>query len=170
MAGDLLGRACPPGDPRLDEIEGRYDRVLLAAAVALAKLGVVMVGPAPSRSPDGLGRRAFHYPVAPRGVPGGRAWCWPSPCALELKTIEQYSQLLLLACFVLLLAGVRAGASGVTVNGARRWINLGVSNFQTVEAVKLLFIVWLASYLVRYREQVQRHLVGHAEAAGRGRR
>ena len=40
------------------------------------------------------------------------------------------------------------------VNGARRWLNLGVSNFQAVEAVKLLYIVWLASYLKRYSEDV----------------
>jgi cell division protein FtsW len=43
---------------------------------------------------------------------------------------------------------------GRTVNGARRWLNLGVSNFQAVEAVKLLYIVWLASYLVRFRDEV----------------
>ena len=40
------------------------------------------------------------------------------------------------------------------MNGARRWLNFGVSNFQAVEAVKLLYIVWLASYLVRFRDEV----------------
>jgi cell division protein FtsW len=43
---------------------------------------------------------------------------------------------------------------GVSVNGARRWLNLGLANFQAVEAVKLLYIVWLASYLKRYSEDV----------------
>ena len=71
----------------------------------------------------------------------------------ELKTIEQYSQLLLLGCFVLLLL-VYVPVLGSTVNGARRWINLGVSKFQVVEAVKVLYIVWLASYLKRYSEDV----------------
>jgi cell division protein FtsW len=71
----------------------------------------------------------------------------------ELKTIEQHNQLLLLACFVLLLAVFVPGI-GSTVNGARRWLNLGVSKFQAVEAVKLLYIVWLASYLVRFRDEV----------------
>src|SRR5690606_13643558 len=39
-------------------------------------------------------------------------------------------------------------------NGAQRWINLGVSKFQAVEAVKLLLIIWLASYVVRYRDEI----------------
>ena len=52
----------------------------------------------------------------------------------ELKTIEQYNQLLLLACVVLLLMVFVPGL-GVSVKGAHRWVNLGVSNFQVVEVV-----------------------------------
>ena len=51
-------------------------------------------------------------------------------------------------------AAVFVPGMGSSVNGARRWINLGVSKFQAVEAVKLLYIVWLASYLVRFRDEV----------------
>jgi cell division protein FtsW len=43
---------------------------------------------------------------------------------------------------------------GKTVNGARRWLNFGIMGFQAVEAVKLMYIVWLASYLVRFRDEV----------------
>src|SRR3546814_5984702 len=71
----------------------------------------------------------------------------------ELKTGERYNPLLLLGCVVLLLAVFGPGV-GQSVNGARRWITLGLSNFQVVEAVKLLYIVWLASYLVRFRDEV----------------
>lgn len=71
----------------------------------------------------------------------------------ELKTIEQYNQVLLLACFGLLMVVFVPGL-GSSVNGAKRWINLGVSKFQTVEAVKVLYIVWLSSYLVRFRDEV----------------
>src|SRR3546814_8011999 len=71
----------------------------------------------------------------------------------ELKTVERYNQLLLLGCVVLLLAVFVPGV-GQSVNGARRWINLGLYNFQVVEVVQLLYIVWLASYLVRLRDEV----------------
>src|SRR3546814_6094407 len=50
----------------------------------------------------------------------------------ELKTVERYNQLLLLGCVVLLLAVFVPGV-GQSVNGARRWINLGLYNFQVVE-------------------------------------
>ncbi len=71
----------------------------------------------------------------------------------ELKSIEQYNQVLLLGCFALLVVVFIPGL-GSSVNGARRWINLGISKFQTVEAVKVLYIVWLSSYLVRFRDEV----------------
>jgi cell division protein FtsW len=66
---------------------------------------------------------------------------------------------------VLLLAVLIPGL-GKSVNGARRWLNLGVSSFQAVEAVKLMLIVWLASYLVRYREQVQQRWLGMLKPLG----
>ena len=55
----------------------------------------------------------------------------------ELKTIEQHSQWLPLVVLVLLLLVFVPGI-GVTVKGARRWLNLGMSTFQAVEAVKLM--------------------------------
>lgn len=72
---------------------------------------------------------------------------------VEAREVEKYNQLLLLGCFAL-LAVVFIPGLGVTINGARRWINLGVSRFQTVEAVKVLYIIWLSSYLVRFRDEV----------------
>lgn len=42
----------------------------------------------------------------------------------ELKSIEQYNQMLLLGCFALLVVVFIPG-TGSSVNGARRWINLG---------------------------------------------
>ncbi|MEB0161234.1 FtsW/RodA/SpoVE family cell cycle protein, partial [Pseudomonas sp. AH2 (2023)] len=52
------------------------------------------------------------------------------------------------------------------VNGARRWINLGISKFQVVEAVKLLYIVWLASYLKRFNEDVAVTWIGMLKPVG----
>ncbi|WP_295926636.1 putative lipid II flippase FtsW [uncultured Xanthomonas sp.] len=134
---------------RLEAIGGRYDPWLLGAAVALASLGVVMVG----SSSIELTTSPFYYLsrhlLFLAGGIGLAFWAMRT----ELKNIEQYNQLLLLACFGLLLVVFVPGL-GSTVNGARRWINLGISRFQTVEAVKVLYIVWLSSYLVRFRDEV----------------
>ncbi|KAF1708843.1 putative lipid II flippase FtsW [Pseudoxanthomonas kalamensis DSM 18571] len=134
---------------RLEAISGRYDPWLLGAALALAALGVVMV----ASSSIALESDPFHYlkrHVVFLGMGIVMAW---TAMRIELKQVEKYNQLLLLACFVL-LALVFVPGLGVVVNGARRWINLGVSRFQVVEAVKVLYIVWLASYLVRFRDEV----------------
>lgn len=138
---------------RLDAIEGRFDPWLLGAAIALACVGVVMVASSSIAIGEGLDVGPFyfltrHLIFLTVGC-GLAVWMMRT----ELKTIESHNQLLLLACFALLLAVFVPGV-GRTVNGARRWLNLGVSNFQAVEAVKLLYIVWLASYLVRFRDEV----------------
>ncbi len=138
---------------RLDAITGRYDGWLLGACVALASLGVVMVASSSIAIGEGLDVGPFyflnrHLMFLAMGI-GLAIWAMRT----ELKTIEQYNQLFLLGCVVLLLAVFVPGL-GDSVNGARRWINLGVSNFQAVEAVKLLYIVWLSSYLVRFRDEV----------------
>ena len=134
---------------RLDAIGGRYDPWLLAAMLTLAALGVVMV----ASSSIAMDSNPFHYLVRHvvfLGLGLGLAY-WVM--RTELKTIEHYNQWLLLACFVL-LALVFVPVLGSTVNGAKRWINLGISKFQVVEAVKVLYIVWLSSYLVRFRDEV----------------
>ena len=138
---------------RIDDIHGRYDPWLIGAAVALAALGVVMVGSSSIAIGEDLDVGPFHFLIRHVVFMGlGTALClWVA--RTELKSIERWDRLLLLGCFILLLAVFMPGL-GHTVNGAQRWINLGVSNFQTVEAVKLMYIVWLASYLVRFRDEV----------------
>ena len=125
---------------RLEAIGGRYDPWLLGAALALASLGVVMV----ASSSISQTASPFYYLIRHvlfLGVGIGLAlWAMRT----ELKTIEHYNQLLLLGCVGLLLLVFVPGL-GQSVKGAHRWINLGVSNFQVVEAVKVFFIVWLAS-------------------------
>jgi len=134
---------------RLEAIGGRFDPWLLGAMLALASLGVVMVASA-SIYQHG---NPFYYLIR-HGMflvaGAGLAW-WVT--RTELKSIEARNHLLLLGCLVLLLMVFVPGL-GVSVKGAHRWINLGVSNFQVVEVVKVFFIVWLASYLVRFRDEV----------------
>ncbi|MDQ3056250.1 MAG: putative lipid II flippase FtsW, partial [Pseudomonadota bacterium] len=138
---------------RLDAITGRFDPWLLGVSITLACLGIVMVASSSIAIGEGLDVGPFyfltrHVVFLAIGV-GFALWMMRT----ELKSIEAKNQLLLLLCFVLLLLVFVPGI-GKSVNGARRWVNLGISNFQVVEAVKLLYIVWLASYLVRFRDEV----------------
>ncbi|WP_282295322.1 putative lipid II flippase FtsW [Stenotrophomonas sp. PS02289] len=134
---------------RLEAIGGRFDPWLLGAIIALTGVGVVMV----ASSSIALMSSPFYYlnrHLIFLAVGIGLAIL---AMRTELKSIEQYNQILLLGCFALLVVVFIPGL-GSSVNGARRWINLGISKFQTVEAVKVLYIVWLSSYLVRFRDEV----------------
>ncbi|MCX7034496.1 MAG: putative lipid II flippase FtsW [Arenimonas sp.] len=138
---------------KLDAITGRFDPVLLLVTLALAGLGVVMVASSSIAIAEGLDVGPFYFltrHLVFLAIGGGMAW---GLMRMELKIVEKYSHLLLAMCFVMLLVVFLPGI-GRTVNGAQRWINMGIAGFQAVEAVKLMFIIWLASYLVRYRDEI----------------
>jgi len=61
----------------------------------------------------------------------------------------------IVALVLVLIPGI-----GVEVNGARRWINLGISRFQVVEAIKLALIMSLASYIVKHQKSIQYSMWG----------
>ena len=44
---------------------------------------------------------------------------------------------------------------GARVNGARRWLRIGVLNFQVSELAKVLVLTWLCSYCVRKRAELE---------------
>ncbi|MBJ7576042.1 putative lipid II flippase FtsW [Luteimonas sp. MC1828] len=138
---------------RLDAIAGRFDPWLLAAVVGLAALGVVMVASSSIAIGEDLDVGPFYFltrHLVFLALGAGLAF-WAM--RTELKTIERFDRLLLVGCFLMLVLVFVPGL-GSSVNGAQRWLNLGVSKFQAVEAVKLMYIVWLASYLVRFRDEV----------------
>lgn len=138
---------------KLEQIGGRYDPVLLGLSLLLAGFGVVMVGSSSIAIAEGLDVGPFYFLIRHVIFLGLGAVLAIGLMRTELKLIERYNHVLLLACIVL-LGLVFIPGIGHTVNGAQRWINLGVSKFQAVEAVKLLLIIWLASYVVRYRDEI----------------
>jgi cell division protein FtsW len=153
MAATIDPRMLESQATRLESIEGRYDGWLLAIAAAIAAFGVVMVASSSIAVSENFGQGPFYFLVRHVVFLGvGIALCIGT-MRLDLKLVEKYPQALLALC-ALLLVLVFVPGLGHTVNGARRWINLGVSNFQIVEAVKILYLVWLASYLVRFRDEV----------------
>lgn len=55
---------------------------------------------------------------------------------------------------VFMLAIVLIPGIGVYVNGARRWINLGFTNFQPSELAKILLIMFFAKFIMKHEEDL----------------
>jgi len=143
---------------RRDELPGQFDLGLLVAAGALASLGVIMVASSSIAIADGQHVGPFYYVTRhvvflALGIGLGAA-----VARIELDWFERNAFVLLLLAIILLLLVFVPGL-GLRINGARRWIRLGIAGFQSVEAVKLMFVVYLASYLVRHRENVHARLL-----------
>ena len=62
--------------------------------------------------------------------------------------------LILYGMSVFMLAIVLIPRIGVYVNGARRWINLGFTNFQPSELAKILLIIFFAKFIMKHKEDL----------------
>ena len=132
----------------------RPDSWVLIPALVLLAIGIVMVGSASIAIAEGHGSPphyylARHLVFVAMGV----------VLALTLRIIpmaflERISKPLALLS-ILFLALVLVPGLGHTVNGSTRWVRLGFVNFQMVEAVKLMVIIYMAGYLARKAEMVQ---------------
>jgi cell division-specific peptidoglycan biosynthesis regulator FtsW len=144
---------------------GSFDTPLLVAALALAAIGVVMVTSSSIAVADGSHVGAFYYLKKHIGFLVGGCILAGIAMRTELKVIEKHSTLLLLLGVIGLLL-VFVPGFGMRINGARRWINLFVTSFQPVEAMKLILVAYLSSYLVRHREGVEYELFGVVKPIG----
>ena len=130
------------------------DSWVLVPALLLLSIGIIMVGSASIAVAEGQGVTSYHYLVRHLifvilGV--GLAF---SLRIIPMAFLERISRPML-ALSVLVLLLVLVPGIGHTVNGSTRWIRLGFVNFQVVEAVKLMIIIYIAGYLARKSERVQ---------------
>lgn len=129
------------------------DGWILAASLCLLGLGLVMVTSSSLAIADSQGLSPFYYATR-HGVAIAigialAIWLYMLP----LERIERVSIWLIWGALLLLMLPWIPGL-GVRLNGALRWIRLGITNFQVVEASKLLLIMYMAGYCVRQRNQL----------------
>jgi cell division protein FtsW len=144
---------------RFSDAKGRYDLSLILAAVMLASLGIVMVASSSIAVAETAHVGPFYFLARHLVFVALGLVAAFVVTRIELRWLERHAGLLLLGGIVLLLL-VFVPLVGIRVNGARRWIRLGFVGFQSVEAVKLILIIYMASYLVRHRDNVQTRLFG----------
>lgn len=67
---------------------------------------------------------------------------------LDIDILRRHSKKLLISSFLLLIFVLMPGV-GLSMGGARRWLKVGNMNFQPVEFIKPLYLLYLADFLDR---------------------
>jgi len=128
-----------------------YDRSLAWAALLLVATGLVMVYSASIATAE-ASRYAGNNPayfLLRHGVFLSLALAAATAVFLvPLRYWQQGAPWLFAACIVLLVLVLIPGI-GREVNGARRWLNLGVATVQPSELMKLAVVLYAADYTVR---------------------
>jgi len=143
----------------------RVDYRLLFTVLALALLGLVMVSSASITFADREIGRPFYYAIRQAIYLGCGVVAGMLLFKLRLIDLERMGMPLLLSAFAMLVLVLLPGV-GVEVNGASRWINVGLFNVQVSELAKLFFIIYLASYLARHGEEVRTQISGFLKPIG----
>jgi len=128
-----------------------FDHALIWVTVALLAWGLVMVYSASIALPDNPKfARYAHTHFLSRHVLALAVAFVAALIAFQIPVAkwEKIAPWLLVAALLLLVAVLIPGI-GKGVNGARRWISLGLMNFQPSELAKLAVLLYAADYMVR---------------------
>jgi cell division protein FtsW len=139
-----------------------YDQLLVWAVLSLTLIGLVMVYSASITLADGpkyanyssnffLIRHVISLAIAM----GVGIWTFKIPT----KVWDRYSPIIF-GFTVLLLIAVLIPGIGKGVNGAKRWIPLGLMNFQPSELMKFAAVIFAASYTVQRQEYLHSFVKG----------
>ncbi|NKF22928.1 putative lipid II flippase FtsW [Solimonas marina] len=137
------------------------DNWLCGAIATLLLWGLIMVASASVAQATKLTGDPFYFFyrqllfMAVGGAGGFALYCVP------MRQWQRSSNWLLLFA-VALLALVLIPGIGVKVNGARRWIDVGLFRLQASEPVRLALIIWISAYITRRQVQLQSSLKGLA--------
>lgn len=124
------------------------DQPLVLSVLGLLSVGIVMVASASVAVAETFAVSEWHFLVRHCVFVGLGIGLASSMRFVSVDRLEQAGRGCLAMALVLLALPFVPGM-GVEVNGATRWIHLGLFRFQVVEGVKLLVIIYVAGYLAR---------------------
>jgi cell division protein FtsW len=137
-----------------------YDQPLLWSVLILVTLGLVMVYSASVALPDGpkYAKYSSSHFLVRHAISIGIAFAIGIMAfKVPIKVWERLAPAIFALAFILLIFVLIPGV-GKGVNGARRWIPLGITNFQPSELMKLAVVLFAAWYTVQ-RQDYLHHLV-----------
>jgi cell division protein FtsW len=157
LGGRLGGRGSYSASTRPAQVRG-FDQPLVWVVVALLVWGLVMVYSASIAMPDNprFANYAHNHFLVRHIASMGVAFVGALIAfQVPVQTWEKVAPWLFVASLVLLMA-VLVPFIGKGVNGARRWIALGIINFQPSELAKFAVLLYASDYMVRKMEVKER--------------
>jgi cell division protein FtsW len=132
----------------------RADSWLLVPVLLLVAAGLVMVGSSSVAIAESHGVSTYYYLLRHFIYIVLGVMLAATFRVIPVAFLERISRpLMWLSALVLLLVFIPG--IGHSVNGSARWITIGFANFQVVEAVKIMVIIYMAGYLVRKADMVK---------------
>jgi cell division protein FtsW len=135
------------------------DPVLLLTSAALLLFGLVMMTSASISIADRNLQDPFYY--LERQLLGVGLGLTAALFAMSVPLVvwQRLSIPLLITAFALLILVLIPGI-GHETNGSRRWLRLGLINFQPSELARLLMMLYLAAYVVRRQDELKENVRG----------
>ena len=132
----------------------RIDGVFLMLVAAIVLLGLVMVGSASINMSSKETGQPFGYLEKQLFLVLGGSVGAALIAMIPIAWLEKHAFKLLMIAGALLLLVLIPGL-GMRINGASRWLRLPGFGFQVSEAARVLTLIYLASYCVRFEEDLR---------------
>lgn len=136
-----------------------FDRTLVFAGVALIVMGYLMVSSASLHLGAKLTGNMYHYPVRQfihiaLGIVAGYI-----VCLIPMSVWEKVGPSLFVLGIIFLLIVLIPGV-GIEVNGSTRWLSIIGVRIQVSEVVKLIVVIYMASFVTRHHDLVKESAYG----------
>jgi len=155
----MSARAASMPFPARLRTELQLDSVLLALVLTLLLGGFVILASASISVSDNVAGNPFFY-VQRQLLAATIGALAAGVCLfIPMQVWRNLGPLLLLLGLVLLVVVLVPGI-GYEVNGARRWVRVGIMNLQVSEPARLCLLIYLAGYLVRRSKSLRENFMG----------
>jgi len=148
-----MNRTLPLADPP-GAGSWRVDPGLAISACALILVGLVMVASASISIADGTSESSLHFFWHQSGALVVGIACGTVVALIDPRYWQRFATVVLFAG-IAALSAVLIPDLGLEANGAVRWLNLGVVTFHPGEAMKIVFVVYLAAYLAQHGGKIR---------------
>jgi cell division protein FtsW len=137
----------------------RLDPVMLLLSAAILLLGLIMVTSASVTTAAHESGDPFAYLERQLVIVASGLVLATAVFLIPISVIERIAPALLAAAAVLLVLVLIPGL-GHVVNGGRRWLRFPGINFQVSEAARVLALIYIAQYCVRFESALRSSLGG----------